>query len=238
MALPVQSTPTYSVVVPSSGETVKFRPFLIKEEKALLVAQQSEDTNTMIDTLRGVIDSCTYGKLDTANLALFDLEYLFTQIRGKSVGENVELLFSCDTCVDEKAKVKINLDLSKIEVKKSKDHDKKIQLFGDVGVVMKYPSVEILRKFENIETEDINVIFDIVSSCIDFIYNTDEVFYAKETKKEDVLDFLNNLTQEQFAKIQKFFETMPKLSTNVKYNCPVCGKAHDKEVEGLNNFFS
>lgn len=238
MALPMNSTPTYKVEVPSTGEKINFRPFLIKEEKALLIAQQSEDQEVMVETLKDVIKSCTLGKINVEELALFDLEYLFTQIRGKSVGEEIELLFSCDVCVDnDKAKVKKVIDVSEIKIKKDASHTNKIELFGDVGVVMKYPNFGLLKEIENIQSENVNTIFEIVIKCIDYIYNTDEVFYAKETKKEELMEFLNNLTQDQFTKIQKFFETMPKLSTNVKYDCPVCGKHHDKDIEGLSNFF-
>lgn len=237
MALPMNSTPTYKVEVPSTGEKISFRPFLIKEEKALLIAQQSEDQETMVETLKDVIKSCTFDKVNVEELALFDLEYLFTQIRGKSVGEEFELLFSCDTCEDEKAKVKITLDVNSIKIIKSENHTKKIELFGDVGVVMKYPNFNMIKKIEDINTTDFNAVFNIVADCIDYIYDTDQVYYSKETKREELLAFLENLTPEQFAKVQVFFETMPKLSTNVKYVCPVCSKMHDKNIEGLNNFF-
>lgn len=240
MALPVQDNPLYDVEVPSSGEKIKYRPFLIKEEKALLIAQQSEDSTTMVNTLKGVIESCTLGKVDIEKLALFDLEYLFTQIRAKSVGEVVDLLFSCDEDHGEdnkKAKVKISIDLTNIKVQRNDKHSKKIELFGDTGVVMKYPSFEMLKAMETLEGNDIDTIFNVVASCIDYIYSGEEIYYAKETPKEEILQFLNNLTQEQFKKLQAFFETMPKLTTDVKYKCPVCDKQHDKKIEGLNNFF-
>lgn len=241
MALPVQDTPLYDVEIPSSGEKIKYRPFLIKEEKALLIAQQSENSGTMVNTLKSVIDSCTLGKVDIEKLALFDLEYLFTQIRAKSVGEVVELLFSCDEDHGEednkRAKVQISIDLTNIKVQKNDNHSKKVELFGDTGVVMKYPSFDMLQAMETLEGNDIDTIFNVVASCIDYIYSGDELFYAKETKHEEIIQFLNNLTQEQFKKLQVFFETMPRLTTNVKYKCPVCDKQHDKTIEGLNNFF-
>ena len=237
MALPMNSTPTYKVEVPSTGEKINFRPFLVKEEKSLLIAQQSEDQEIMVETLKDVINSCTLGKINVEELALFDLEYLFTQIRGKSVGEEFELIFSCDTCVDEKAKVKINLDINNIKIIKSETHSKKIPLFGDVGVVMRYPNFNMIKRVGDLNSNDFSAVFNIVAECIDYIYDTDQVYYAKETKKEELVTFLENLTPDQFAKIQVFFETMPKLSTNVKYVCPVCSKIHDKNIEGLNNFF-
>jgi len=237
MALPIQSTPTYNLKIPSSSEDAKFRPFLIKEEKALLLAQQSEDPRVMADTLKSVISSCLVSKIDVEKLALFDLEYLFTQIRAKSVGETVELIFACDDCDDEKARVKLDIDLTKIDVKKSEDHSNKIQLFDDVGVVMKYPNFNTVLKLENANTDQIDSIFEIIYNSIDYIYNSDEIYHSAETAKEEVMEFINNLTQEQFGKIQKFFDTIPKLSTDVKYTCPVCNKEHDKVIEGLTSFF-
>lgn len=239
MALPVINTPTYQTVVPSSEEKVKYRPFLVKEEKALLIAQQSEDLVTMVDTLKSVIKSCTFGKLDVDTLAIFDLEYLFTQIRSKSVGETISLLFGCDNCGDDpKAKVKITIDLSSIKVDKPEGHQKNIQLFDDVGVIMKYPTIDVLKDFQDLSTNDVESIFKIVCKSIDCIYTGEEVYYAKEQKPEELEEFVNNLTQDQFAKLQQFFETMPKLRHGVKYTCPVCGTEHEKSVEGLDAFFT
>jgi hypothetical protein len=237
MALPINTSPTYSTVVPSTKETVKFRPFLVKEEKALLIAQHSEDQNVMVDTLKGIIRACTMDKLDPDTLATFDLEYLFTQIRAKSVGENVELIFPCDVCTDEKAKVKLTFDLTKINVDFPEGHNKKIELFDDVGVIMKYPSINVIKQLENLNTSDIESVFNVISSSIDVIYNGSEVFYAKEESKKDIVEFLENLTSQQFAKIQNFFATMPRLKEQVKYTCPVCGRDHDKVLEGLDSFF-
>ena len=147
MALPINTTAQYSLTIPSNGAKVKYRPFLVKEEKALLLAQQSEDPVVMVDTLKGVVASCVTGDYKADDLATFDLEYIFTQIRGKSVGETVDLLFPCDVCEDEKAKVKISFDITKIQIEKSPEHNKKIDLFGDVGVVMRYPTIQTIPLF-------------------------------------------------------------------------------------------
>jgi hypothetical protein len=240
MALPINTTAQYSLTIPSNGAKVKYRPFLVKEEKALLLAQQSEDPVVMVDTLKGVVDACVTGDYKIDDLATFDLEYIFTQIRGKSVGETVDLLFPCDEDHgddNDKAKVKISFDITKIQVEKSPEHNKKIELFGDVGVVMRYPTMQTISRLENMKADTIDDIFDIVAGCIDFVYQGDEVFYAKEQTQEELLEFLNNLTSEQFKSIQKFFETMPRLKQEVNYNCPVCGKAHHKVLEGLQSFF-
>lgn len=239
MALPVQSTPTYTLEIPSSKETLKYRPFLVKEQKALLLAQQSEDTKVMVDTLKSVIKSCAQSKLDVEKLAVFDLEYVFSQIRAKSVGENVELFFYCDTCDDENAKVKISIDLTKLKVEHFAGHDAKIPLFDDVGVVMKYPNINVVNNIEKIGnlSSEVDLVFDIIIECIEYIYDTSEIYHAKEQSKKELADFINNLTAEQFEKIENFFETMPKLRKSVDYRCPVCQKEHHKTLEGLNNFF-
>lgn len=240
MALPMMNTPTYTMVVPSSGATVKYRPFLVKEEKALLIAQQSEDVVTMIETLKGVVKSCVQDKIDVDKLATFDLEYMFTQIRGKSVGETVDLIFACDLDhgeQNEKAKATVRVDLSTVTVQKSEDHTNKIDLFNDVGVVMKYPTVDVIKKLEGFNTSDLDTVFDIMALSIDYIYDGDELFHAKEQSKQDLLQFIENLSSEQFAKIQKFFETMPKIKKEIEYDCPVCGRHHVKVLEGLQSFF-
>lgn len=237
MALPIANAPKYKLTIPSTGKSVMFRPFLVKEEKALLIAQQSEDPDTMIQTLKDVISACVTDKIKVDELALFDIEYIFTQLRAKSVGEIIDLILRCDTCTDEKASVLYNIDLTKIKVEIPKEHNKTIPLFDDVGVIMKYPSLDILSKMEKLETTDIDTIFDIVCGCIDAVYNSDEMFYAKDQRPDEVRDFVNNLTQEQFIKIQQFFDTMPKLEEKVKYSCPLCGKEHEKYIRGLDSFF-
>jgi hypothetical protein len=238
MALPMMNTPTYNMVVPSSGVSVKFRPFLVKEEKALLIAQQSEDLMVMVDTLKSVIKTCVLDTIDVNKLATFDLEYMFTQIRAKSVGEIIELIFPCDNDHgedNEKARVKVSIDLTTLEVEKDSSHTNKIDLFGDVGVMMKYPTIDVMRKLD--DSDSIDNIFDVVAMSIDYIYQGDEIFYAKEQKHEEMLQFLNNLTSEQFVKIQNFFDTMPRIKKQIEYTCPVCQKQHKKMLEGMQSFF-
>lgn len=238
MALPMMNTPTYNLVIPSTEQSVKYRPFLVKEEKALLIAQQSEDLMVMVDTLKGVIKTCVIDTIDVNKLATFDLEYMFTQIRAKSVGEVIELIFPCDNDHgedNEKARVKVSIDLTKLQVEKDSNHTNKIDLFGDVGVVMKYPTIDVMRKLD--DSDNIDKIFDVVAMSVDYIYQGEEIFYAKEQKHEEMLQFLNNLTSEQFVKIQNFFDTMPKIKKQIEYTCPVCQKEHKKMLEGMQSFF-
>ena len=237
MALPMNSTPVYNLDIPSTGKQIKFRPFLIKEEKSLLVAQQSEDASVMVDTLKEVVRSCVKDDIDVNNLATFDLEYIFTQIRAKSVGEIVDLYLKCDTCEDEKAVAKVSIDITGITVVKSPEHKNNIPLFDDVGIIMKYPTIEVIKRMESLNNSDMEDVFEVIVDCIDSVYDSDQVYQAKEQSKQELMDFLNNLTSDQFAEVQKFFETMPKLTEKVSYNCPVCGKEHNKVLEGLSSFF-
>lgn len=237
MALPVQNTPIYTIEIPSTKEKFKFRPFLVKEEKALMLSQQSEDIDVMTDTLKSVIESCAKSKIDVDSLATFDLEYIFCQIRAKSVGEIIELIFHCDTCEDDKAAVKLSFDITKIGVKFKEGHTKKIELFGDVGIVMKYPNIQTLNKLLNSNIDETDEITKIITECIDYIYDSEEIFYAREQTTEELVNFIENLTSEQFNKVQDFFATMPRMEEQVRYNCPVCGKEHNKILTGLSNFF-
>ena len=238
MALPMMSTPTYNMVVPSTGQTVRFRPFLVKEEKALLIAQQSEDVGVMVESLRNVVGACVQDKIDVDKLAIFDIEYMFMQIRGKSVGETIDLLFPCDNDHGEqndKARSKVVINISDLEVIQPEGHSKKIDLFNKVGVIMKYPTLEtqdMLKDSSNIEE-----IFQLIANSIECIYDGDDVYYGHETSNEELIQFLNNLTTEQFQKIQQFFTTMPKISAKVQYKCPICGKEHFKVLEGMQSFF-
>ena len=238
MALPMNSMPTFTMTIPSTGKDVRFRPFVVKDEKALLIAQQSEDTKVMIDTLKSTLESVILDKIDVDKLAIFDLEYMFMQVRGKSVGETVDLFFQCDNDHGEqndKAKSKVTIHIPELEVKRDPEHTNKIPLFGEVGVIMRYPTLELTDHLSSLDS--VEEIFEVVADAIDMIYDGEEVYHADETPRQELMQFLNNLSSEQFAKIQKFFETMPKLTAEVEYKCPICGKEHHKVLEGLANFF-
>lgn len=238
MALPVNTATIYNLILPSTGQSLKYRQFFVKEEKALLIAQQSEEIKVMVDTLKAVVKACVLDDLDVDKIAIFDLEYLFTQIRAKSVGENIELLFGCDACPDDpKAKARVIIDLTKIEVVKFPNHVNKLELFDDVGVIMKYPTMDTKKFLDRMDSSEFDQVLEIVVDSIDAIYNTTEVFYAKEQTKEELTAFVENLTPAMFTKIQGFFETIPRLRHEVDYNCPVCNKAHHTVLEGIESFF-
>lgn len=240
MALPLNATPVYTLTIPSTKKEFKFRPFLVKDEKALLIAQQSEDPTVMLDTVKEVIKSCAKTSVDVDKLPSFDIEYIFLQMRSRSVGEFVDLIFQCDTDHgedNENARATVRIDISQVDVEFPEGHTNKIELFGNVGMVMKYPNIETLKKLEQLEEGDIDGEFDVVVDCIDYIFDEDEVFAAKDQSKPELLEFLNNLTSEQFENVKRFFDTMPSLKTWIDYKCPVCGKDHHKYMEGLQSFF-
>lgn len=239
MALPSNPAPVYNLTVPSTGKKLKFRPFLVKDQKALMFAQQSEDPIVMLDTIKSVIQSCAgVDEKYVDSLASFDIEYIFLQLRAKSVGEIVELTFKCDTCDDPKAKTTVPVNLEGVRVEKFEGHTNKIPLLGDVGIVMKYPSIETLKKIEQAEAggtaEDA---FEIAIDCIDYIYSADEIFKASEQSREELVEFVNGLTADQYEQVQNFFNTMPQLRVYLKYTCPVCNREHNKYMEGLASFF-
>ena len=240
MALPINTTPSYTVTLPSDKRLVKYRPFLVKDQKNLMIAQQSENQQVMADTLKSVIANCLVDNdIDVNTLATFDMEYLFLHIRGKSVGEDVPLVLRCDEDHGEdnkKAVIKYSVKIDDIEVKFSDEHESKFTLFNDVGVQMRYPSFDILDKLKT-NVNDAEMMFDIIGQCIEYVYDDNEVYYTHEQTKEEINQFLDNLTSEQFDKIQKFFDTMPKLTHTVEYDCPVCSKHHKVTIEGLQSFF-
>ena len=225
------------MTIPSSKKDVVFRPFLVKEEKALMIAQQSENPDEMLETLKSVISECLIDNVNVDNLALFDVEYIFAQLRAKSVGETVDLIFRCDKCTDKKASVQYTLDLTKLEVTFFEGHEKKIALFNDVGVIMRYPSFNALKRMETMKADDVNGMFDIVCMCIESVYDSQQVYSTADQTPEEVREFVDNLTQDQFKKIQNFFDTMPILQQKVEYACPVCGLMHKKYIRGLDSFF-
>ena len=244
MALPKNQSPVYPLTIPSTSQDVKFRPFVVKDEKALMLAMQSENESTMVNTLRDLIKSCVEDEIAVDRLATFDLEYIFAQMRGKSVGEMVELIGKCDNeeagCVDNpKAQVKLQIDITQIPVTFPEGHNKRIDLWGDVGVVMKYPTIETMMKYQGMVAEDADPdkVFEIVMDSMETIYEGDELHYIKDQTLEEVNEFINNLTSEQFLKVREFFETIPKMTKTIEYTCPNCGREHKKTLEGLQSFF-
>jgi len=233
--LPKKTPTMYELTVPSTGAKVKYRPYTVKEEKLLMIAEQSSDVNVMVNTLKAIISACTEDKLNPETLAIFDLEYIMATLRSKSVGETVRLSFECDA--DPKHdKIVVDMDLSKIEVTKPEGHSRTIPLYGDVGVIMRYPDVNMLESLQGLEGNP-DIIFGIIYDCIDSIYDKHEVHKAVEQKQEDLVEFIDNLDKKEFKKIENFFVTMPQFKHTIEFKCPTCGHEHIKSVEGFENFF-
>jgi Zn finger protein HypA/HybF involved in hydrogenase expression len=236
MALPMMNTPLYKIEIPSTNQQVTFRPFLVREEKALLLAQQSENLDVMLDTVREVIKSCIKETINVDSLAIFDVEYLFTQIRAKSVGELVSLTYVCGHCDNENNSVRVDIDLTKIPIIRDPAHTNKIHLFGEVGVIMKYPTINTLRIIKD-ELKDANAVIQVVVDCIDAVYSGDEMLYAAEHTKQELEDFVLNLTKQQFNLIEEFWKTAPVFTQIIDFNCPACGAKNKALLEGLESFF-
>ena len=232
MSLPKMNTPEYRLTVPSTDEEIKFRPFLVKEEKLLLIAQQTGDENAIYDAIKKLIENCCFGELNIDRMPLFDMEYIFINIRAKSVGEVADLKVTCPD--DNKTQVDIKVDLTSINVEMSEDHSPQIQLSDDVGLLMAYPHMGMMGKSQG---DNIQAMFDMICSCMYQIYHGDEVHDCMDYTNDEKMEFLNSLTHEQFEKIQTFFDTMPKLKHELEVVNPKTKKKSKVELEGINSFF-
>ena len=238
MPLPKISTPTYELVLPSSGKKIKYRPFLVREEKVLIVAMESEDETQIATAVKDVIKNCIITRgVKVDDFATFDIEYVFLNIRGKSVGEDVEVLVTCPD--DGETQVPTVISLDDIKVLTNKDHNKDIVLDDELTLRMKYPSMGEFVK-TNFSGEEITVegTFDLIASCVEQVFDEEESWSASDCTKKEMTEFLEQLSSKQFKEIEKFFETMPKLSHTVKVKNPNTGVDNEILLEGLNAFFA
>jgi hypothetical protein len=239
MPLPKIATPSYELELPSTGETIQYRPFLVKEEKLLVIALESEDTKQITTAIKTVIKNCILTKnIKVEALPTFDIEYLFLNIRGKSVGEEIEVNIICPDDGETQVPVKINLD--DIQVQKNDEHSKRIKVDESIMMEMKYPSLDQFIK-SNFDFNDKNAMdqsFDLIASCIDKIFTEDEVWATADVSKKELGDFLESMNSSQFKDIEKFFETMPKLSHTINVKNPVTEIESEVVLEGLASFFA
>ena len=239
MPLPKIATPTYQLELPSTEKTVTYRPFLVKEEKVLVIALESEDTKQITNAIKAVLKSCVLTKgIKVETLPTFDIEYLFLNIRGKSVGEELDVTVICPD--DEKTELPLKIDLDDIQVQKSEDHTNKIKLDDNLMMELKYPSLDqfININFDFNEKNAMDQSFQLIASCIDKIYNEEEVWAAADCTKKEMNEFLESMNSSQFKEIEKFFETMPKLKHEIKVTNPNTGVESDVVLEGLASFFA
>ena len=229
MSLPKLQTPTYELILPSTGDKIKFRPFLVKEYKILLTTldSENEEINRVVTEL---VDACTFNKLKIDTLANFDIEYIFLNIRAKSIGEITNLLLNCNSCDNQ---ISFDLNLTKAQVEKSPDHSSKINLTDKIIIEMRYPRFEeMINIYQNFKSDRI---VELLSACIKAVYTEDTVY--EEYTKEELLEFVNSFSKDQFEMIENFFLTMPKLVQNIEQDCNKCGAHNELKLEGLQNFF-
>ena len=237
MALPKLGYPTFELELPSTGKTIKYRPFLVKEEKVLLMALESKDEKQVVSAVKDLIKNCVITRIKVDNLPSFDLEYLFLKIRGASIGENITLTVTC--LDDNETQVEANININDVEIFKPEGHDKKIMFDENTGLVMKYPSMKefVDREFlqKEMKTEDV---YEFIADSIDQIFDSEEVYDSSTTTKKEFRTFVDSLTTKQFEKIQKFYETFPKLSHTFKVTNPKTNKESSYTIEGLQSFFA
>tara|TARA_B100001093_G_C26538805_1_gene889229 strand:+ start:43 stop:747 length:705 start_codon:yes stop_codon:yes gene_type:complete len=234
MALPKLNTQTFELNIPSTDEKVKYRPFLVKEEKILLQAQQSDVQTEISDALVQVIQNCTFNKVKVEQLPSFDIEYIFLKIRSKSVGEKVDIMVTCPD--DNETKVKTTVDLAKLEVEVDDDHNNVVELTDSVKVVMAYPTIKTFSG-ANVQNMTAESIISMTTKCIHQIIDGVETYEASDLEQKELEEFLENLTQEQFAKIQMFFTTMPRLKHVVNVTNPKTKKKGKVTLQGMQSFF-
>jgi len=240
--LPKIDVPIYEITLPLLQKKIKIRPFLVKEEKILLMAMEANDDNATLLAIKQIVNNCCIEKIDVDSLPILDLEYIFLQLRARSIGEIIELQYRCNNDVTNEEETKkcnsiVKLEFNALEIEPTVDenHNKKIQLTPNLGVVMKYPDFKIMTKMEGLsETE---MLSKMITGCIDYVYDKEQIYYAKDTKEEELIDCIDSLTREQFAKVQDFFDTIPKIKKTLNFKCGKCGYQEDVVLEGIQGFF-
>ena len=237
MALPRIDVPIYELVIPSTDEKIKFRPFLVKEEKILLIAMESGKSEDMIQSVKDIVDECTFNKLKLGEMPMFDVEYLFLNIRAKSVGEVSKLKVLCQD--DMKTYANVEIDLNEVQVEVDGDiHSNKIELTDEMGVIMKYPTIDSFTKngIKNITAANM---IDVIASCVEQVYDKkgEEVYDSKDSTQAEVIDFVEQLNTTQFQKVQAFFDTMPRLQHTITVKNPKTKVESEVTLTGLNDFF-
>lgn len=243
MALPKIDVPIFDVKLFSTEKKVKFRPFTVKEEKLFLIASESDDPQSAIATIKQVLNNCILDDTDIDSLPLFDIEMLFLNLRARSIGEVVELKYKCNNDIVEedgrkhKCGNEVGVDVNVLEIvpEVGQNHSKKIEINNKLGLVMKYPKMDVIVNMD--EQENIDSVLQMIVSCIDYIYDEDNLYYAKDSTKEELVEFLETLQSKDLENIKKFFETMPKMKKTLDFKCGKCGYKEKIDVEGIQNFF-
>lgn len=244
MALPKINTPIFELTLSSTGQSVQYRPFLMKEQKILLLALESGESKAIMTAVKQIINNCAIGDVETDKLPTFDLEYFFMRLRGKSIGETVDLQLRHPTGLNDKNEVcdhvtKLAFNIMEVEVQKTIGHTDKIIIdeATGLGIKLKYPTAN----FTDIDTDNLSqldIAVEMLIECIDYIYDKDEVYKKEDSTKKEIAEFIDSLSQDQFKNVMNFFETMPKLKHNIKWKCTGCGCDDEVTLEGMGNFFA
>ena len=237
MALPKLTTPTYELEIPSTDEKISYRPFLVKEEKILLMAMESGKNEDIVNAVKQIVSECTFNKLKLGTMPMFDVEYIFLNIRAKSIGEISKLKLLCPD--DNKTYANVEVNLEEVQVQVSDDHTNKIELTDNMGMIMTYPTIDSFAE-SGIQQINANNMIDIIGSCVLQIYedNGEKVYEAKDQTKKEMTEFIEQMNTTQFKKVQKFFDTMPRLKHTIKVKNPKTKKMNDITLAGLNDFFA
>ena len=237
MTLPKIEVPTYELTLPSTDLKVKYRPFLVKEEKILFIALESNNNTNIVNAIKDIVSSCTFNSLIVSNLPVFDLEYIFLNIRAKSVGENAKFKVLCPD--DKKTYVDVEVDLTKVEVQVDDKHTNKIIIDKNknLGMVLRYPTINDVELGENVAALKVESVFKILINCIDHIFEGDKIYPAKDIARQELQEFLESLPQDNFNDIRDFFDTMPKLKHKIEVLNPVTNVKSDVFFIGLSDFF-
>lgn len=235
MALPELNTSRYKVDIPSTGQTVTYRPYLVKEEKVLMMAMESGDNKVIMQATIDIIKSCVYDDIDIDSLAMFDIETLFLALRSKSVGEKVDLNVKCEECGEGN---EVQVDFDDINTPVVSHDNKQMMLTEDVGVVLKYPSVKEIEKLTDVGDESIDSAMKMIAACIDSIFDADNVYPASEETPKALNDFVESLNNEQFIKLSEFFTNIPALNSMIEFDCKKCNTPNKQELRGLQSFFT
>jgi NAD-dependent dihydropyrimidine dehydrogenase PreA subunit len=235
MGLPTLATPKYELTIPSTGQKIEYRPFLVKEEKVLLLANETKDEREQIRAMKQVIENCTFSKVDIDSLASFDIEYLFLKLRSKSVGETIEVGIKCSSCAES---CPTTVNINDVEVKFDPKFTNRIKLSETVGVLMRYPNYEDMINLSQIQkSENSEDVMAFIAGCIDKIYDDKQVYNTSDFTKEEVVKFMDELSQVGLKKIMAFFENMPVMQKDIKIKCPKCSKESEVTLRGAQSFF-
>lgn len=243
MPLPKLDVPVYNINLISTGKPVRFRPFLVKEQKLFLMASESTDAKEVIGIIRQVLKNCVIDDIDVDDLPTFDLEFLFMNLRARSVEEIVELKYKCNNIVkndsgeDKRCNgtVEFKLNLLEVQPTKNPEHKKTISITDTIGICFKYPTFEMMQKYEEMSENDL--MMNVLIDCIDYIYDNDSAYYAKDTPRKELEEFIDSLQQKDMDKFKLFFDTMPEIKKDVHFKCPKCQYEEDIVIRGMQNFF-